>query len=98
MKPKHDEPVTGLEDFDPGADRLDDTLNTLLEVMAAQTELYRSNLRDQQKIAEVLLEALDQRGSRFCEGCTAARQTADALRDTAIQQLEGGKQESEDDE
>ena len=91
MGPKHDKPMTGLEDFDPREDGVDETLGMLLEVFAAQQKLHEGTLKSHQVIAEALLDDLDRNGSQFCQGCRSASKVASALRDTIKEQLERAK-------
>ena len=95
MSPEHDEPTSGLGDFDPEEDSVRNTLSMLVEVMAARDKLHLGTFESQKTLAEVLLAALDAEGSQFCAGCKAARKVAGALRDTATDRIEAAQRESD---
>lgn len=92
--PEHDKPLTGLEDFNPQEDSVDETLGMLMEVFAAQQKLHEQTLKAHQVIAEALLDDLDRNGSQFCNGCQSARKVASALRDTIRGQLQRARDET----
>ena len=47
MSPEHDQPTSGLGDFDAGDDSFKSTLSLLVEVMAARDKLHLGTFENQ---------------------------------------------------
>jgi hypothetical protein len=77
--PSPDKPTTDMGDFDADVDGYLEKLSLLFEVMAARKQLNLKAHREYRRVAEVMIEALDEVGSKGCPRCACAREFAQTI-------------------